>query len=150
MKYLFKLFKEIFPSLRSALLSMLVGISTGLMVFINEFQRHFFSRRYFGYTVLIVIAATVLVACIRRCFLDRRILSIKKNIRILVYLSSILFTAILFVNTQGSISTFLLLVAGYKFADTYTNRRNSRRAKECPTSAYRNRAGVCPLLQHGI
>ena len=110
MKFILRFLRRVFPSLASAGKSVLIGVCTGLMIYINNFQWHFFSKLYFGYTVLITITAAIIAACIREYFLNQKILSMKKCIRIWTYVFSFLFAVILFVNTQAQFQPLYVLL----------------------------------------
>lgn len=94
-----KLFSS-FSSFSSVAVSILVGVSAGLMVYLNLFQRHYFSKLYLGYTILITFIATILTAFLREYYLKSKFRSLSKSIRILVLLFSIFFAFIILVNFQ--------------------------------------------------
>lgn len=98
MKFLLKLFRKLFPSFASIVKSSLVGFSTGLMIYINCYQRHFISKRYIGYSFIIAVAATLITAYLRECYLVHKLKSLKMNIRVFIFLFSFLFAVIIFVN----------------------------------------------------
>jgi hypothetical protein len=100
MKRITGIFKDIFPSLNAALIAGFIGVCAGMSVYIGTLQRHFFSKTYFAYAILIAAVVTILAAWLRKRFLTRAFLSLGKPVRIFALLISVLLSLVLLANTQ--------------------------------------------------
>jgi hypothetical protein len=92
--------RRIFPGLRSTLGSLVIGISVSTAIYLGSLQRHFFSKRYALYTVLIALVVTVLVAWLRQYWLARKFHNLLRTMRIAVVAFAVIFGLILLANVQ--------------------------------------------------
>jgi hypothetical protein len=100
MAYLKQYIRKIFPDKRTTAASAIVGISTGLAIYLGKLQRHFFSKSYFVYAVLISVLATILVAWLRQCCLRSKFLSLSRKMRTISLIFTVLIALILLANVQ--------------------------------------------------
>ena len=83
-----KFLNKIFPSKKSIFAAAVIGVSGGLTIYLGTLQRHFFSKRYFFYTILISLAVGVVVAWLRACLITRKYQTLNKNMRVAVIVFS--------------------------------------------------------------
>ena len=100
MNSLTQFIRRIFPDLKSTLGSAVVGMSISAAIYLGALQRHFFSKRYAFYAILIAFAATILVAWLRQHWLSRKFHSLPRALRITVVAFSVAFSLILLANVQ--------------------------------------------------
>ena len=92
--------RRIFPGFKSTLGSLIIGLSVSTAIYLGSLQRHFFSKRYALYALLIALAVTVLVAWLRRQWLARRFHSLPRAMRIAVVAFAVIFGLVLLANVQ--------------------------------------------------
>ena len=100
MNSLTQFIRRIFPDLKSTLGSAVVGMSIAAAIYLGALQRHFFSKRYALYAVLIAFAATIMVAWLRQHWLSHKFHSLPRAMRITVVAFSVVFSLILLANVQ--------------------------------------------------
>ncbi len=93
-------FRELSASPKLILTSLLVGLSAGASVYLGVLQRHFFSKRYLLYAILISIAVTLLVAWLRKCLLARRFAALPRGMRITALVFTVLMSLVVLANTR--------------------------------------------------
>lgn len=92
--------RRIFPGTKSTLGSLIIGFSVSTAIYLGSLQRHFFSKRYALYALLIALAVTVLVAWLRQHWLARKFHGLPRTLRITVLAFAVIFSLILLVNVQ--------------------------------------------------
>ena len=100
MKFDIRDIRKLFPTVKITFTNILIGSSVGLAIYLGTLQRHFFSKRYFIYLLLISLAASILVAWLRQRVLANKYLSLKKNMRVLIWIFTAILSLILLVNTE--------------------------------------------------
>jgi len=100
MKAIQKILSFFFPSKGSLLPCAIVGMSSGLFAFMSLMQRHFLSKRYLAYSLLIGLAVTLLAGWLWKRCLSGIFNSLSKNMRKLAVVFSAVLTMILLANTR--------------------------------------------------
>jgi hypothetical protein len=100
MNVVIQFIRKNFPDVRSALGSVTVGFSIAIAIYLGSLQRHFLSKRYALYAVLIALAATFLVAWLRQHWLSRKFHGLPRALRTTVIVFSVIFSLILLANIQ--------------------------------------------------
>ena len=86
----------------------MIGLCAGSSVYLGELQRHFFSKRYLLYALLIAAVVMLLAAWLRGRYLQSRYNVLDKKMRILALASALAFALILLANTQVQPLYYLL------------------------------------------
>ena len=100
--------RRTFPDLKTTLGSAIVGLSFSAAIYLGSLQRHFFSKRYVLYAVLIALAATILIAWLRQRYLARKFHSLPHAMRVIVVVFSVVFGLVLLANVQVQPVYYLL------------------------------------------
>lgn len=100
MEHVITFLREIFPTKKTTLVNLIIGISAGLSVYLGKLQRHFFSKSYFAYMLLISVVVSILVGWLRHCCLTSKFLSLSKKMRVVVIVFTVLLALVLLGNTQ--------------------------------------------------
>ena len=108
MEFVRELFGKIFPRTKTTFLSLVIGVCTGSVVYLGTLQRHFFSKTFFLYAVLISIFAAVLVSWLQQNILHARFLSFSRALRILLLAATLLLTLVTLANVQIQPMYYLL------------------------------------------
>ena len=108
MKFVRELLRKLFPERKATLVSLLIGICAGSAIYLGTLQRHFFSKTYFGYALLISIFAAALVSWLLRHILRVRFLSFSRALRILLLAGTLFLTLIMLANVQIQPMYYLL------------------------------------------
>ncbi|BBB49023.1 hypothetical protein [Pelolinea submarina] len=95
-----KFLRRIFPDIKSTLGSAVIGLSISAAIYLGSLQRHFFSKRYAIYALLIALAATILAAWLRQRWLSHRYHNLPRAIRITVVVFSVILSLVLLANIQ--------------------------------------------------
>ena len=95
-----KFIRRIFPDINSTLGSSVIGLSISVAIYLGSLQRHFFSKRYAIYALLIALAATILAAWLRQRWLSHRYHNLPRAIRITVVVFSVILSLVLLANIQ--------------------------------------------------
>jgi hypothetical protein len=100
MNPIIKFIRRIFPDINSTLGSVVIGFSISAAIYLGSLQRHFFSKRYAIYALLIALAATILAAWLRKRWLSHRYHNLPRAIRITVVVFSVILSLVLLANIQ--------------------------------------------------
>ncbi|MGB2956968.1 MAG: hypothetical protein WBB64_13500, partial [Anaerolineales bacterium] len=92
--------RSIFPDSKSKVISVVVGVSTGAIIYLGLLQRHFFSWRYLFYFLLISSIAIFLVTWLNKIFLFQRLLSLSNNQKCFLFAFTLFLTGILLLNVE--------------------------------------------------
>ena len=88
--------------------SALIGISAAVAVYLGLLQRHFFSRRYLAYAILIALVGTLLSAWINNKYLVPFFDRFQKRIRVFIILFALMMSIILMLNAEVQPVYYLL------------------------------------------
>jgi hypothetical protein len=100
--------RTLFSSPKFTISSFLMGLCAGVSIYLGVMQRHFFSKRYLLYAILITIVVTFLVAWLRKRFLAARVASLTKGMRVAVIIFTVIMSLIVLANTQIQPTYYLL------------------------------------------
>jgi hypothetical protein len=100
MNPIIKFIRRIFPDINSTLGSVVIGFSISAAIYLGSLQRHFFSKRYAIYALLIALAATILAAWLQQRWLSHRYHNLPRALRITVVVFSVILSFILLANIQ--------------------------------------------------
>ena len=98
MKAIINFLKKIFPSIPETCLSVLIGLCAGAAIYLGTLQRHFFSKRYLAYALLIAVAAAILAATLIQFVLKCKFRKQSRPIRWLLLVAALLFALITLAN----------------------------------------------------
>ena len=100
MKNAIGVLKRLFPTTGEAILAGLLGVSGSLCIYLATMQRHFFSKRYVLYALLIAGTITLLAGWLNGKLLKGRVRSLPKGLRISALVFSLLMGVIVLANTK--------------------------------------------------
>jgi len=87
-----------FSAPRTIIFSIVVGVSTGTVIYLGLLQNHFFSWRYLLYFFLICITTFFLVSWLNHRFIFQKYSSLPKNLKLFLITLSMILTGILLIN----------------------------------------------------
>jgi len=91
----------IFTSWIDVVLAALIGISTAVSVYLSCYQRHFFSKRYLLYTVIIGFAAALISGWVKKRVISLNFMRLRKPLRVFSIVISVIFVLMILVNIQS-------------------------------------------------
>jgi hypothetical protein len=100
--------KKIFASTKDVTVSLLLGLSIAVSIYLGLLQRHFFSYRYLFFAFLILICGTVLIAWINQRFIFPTFEKYSKPIKHFIIIISIIISIVLLFNVKDQPLYYIL------------------------------------------
>ena len=95
-----KQIRSIFTSWIDVILAALIGSSVAVSVYLSCYQRHFFSKRYLLYTIIIGFAAALISGWLNKNIIFPNFTKLKKSIKIFTAVILFVFELMILVNIQ--------------------------------------------------
>jgi len=97
-----KQMRFIFTSWKDVIFAALIGISTAVIVYLNYYQQHFFSKRHLLFSIIIGFFAAVISSWAKRRIIAINYTKLPKKLRIFSFVISIIFALMILVNIRVS------------------------------------------------
>jgi hypothetical protein len=94
------LMRKIFPGKKEIFISIFLGISFAVTIYLGLLQRHFFSRRYLLYSIMIGAAGTFIAAYLNKLVLIKKLRSFPKKIQLFLLLFTFIMACVFLLNVE--------------------------------------------------